>query len=161
MSRTPPREVQSWNLYFSDLAARVASRSKHPRSQHGAVLVNQRNRLVSTGYNGAPYGFPEDELDWAPGMTWTSRDWTVHAEENALLYAGEEKARGCTLYVTGLPCPRCALRIVQCGVRAVICGGAEYSKMGEDFEILKRICQLARLDVFTLNEQGSVVEVFP
>lgn len=36
----------------------VATRSTCPRRSVGCVLVNSNNRVVSTGYNGTPPGFP-------------------------------------------------------------------------------------------------------
>ncbi len=139
---TGPRHVIPWDDYFLNMADLVATRSKHPRTQHGAVLVAER-RVIATGYNGAPTGFPDDELDWSPGMTWTSRDWTIHAEENALLFAGSETAAGATLYVTGPPCPRCLLRCIQCHIARIVCGKAGYSKGEEDRAILDKIVALS------------------
>lgn len=155
---TPHREVVSWHEYFLQLATHVATRSKHPRTQHGAVIVDQHKRIVATGYNGGPAGFPDKAIDWSPGMTWTSKDWTIHAEENALLYAGMDACRGCVIYVTGLPCPRCALRIIHCGIRDIICGSFTYSKMKEDWELLKHITELAGARLLTVVD-GKVKEV--
>ena len=141
-----PRKVADWDSYFLSLARLVATRSKHPRSQHGAVLVNPSKRIVATGYNGCPSGFPDDEVDWGSGMTWTNKDWTIHAEENALLYAGRE-SWGCTIYVTGRPCPRCLLRIIHCGVVRIVCGASSYSKEDADNEVFQRIVQLSGIAV--------------
>jgi dCMP deaminase len=141
-----PRKVVSWDDYFLALANLVATRSKHPRSQHGAVLVDRDKRIVATGYNGCPSGFPDEEVDWNPGMTWTNRDWTIHAEENALLYAGRD-AKGCTIYVTGRPCPRCLLRLIHCGVRRIVHGGSSYSQKGADKEVFDRIVSLSHIVV--------------
>lgn len=151
-----PREVKPWRIYFLEMAKHVATRSKHPRSQHGAVLVDSNRRIVSTGYNGAPAGFPDSQVDWSPGMTWTSRDWTIHAEENALLQAGLEKAEGCELYVTGLPCPRCLLRIAQCRICWVCCGDASYSKEGEDFKLLMKFSRMTGVSIYRIKEDGSL-----
>jgi deoxycytidylate deaminase len=44
----------------------------------------------------------------------------VHAEQNVLLFSGAN-ARGGTLYVHGKPiCPRCAVLIVQAGLKRVV-----------------------------------------
>ena len=40
---------------------------------------------------------------------------TIHAEENALLFAGRP-VEGCTLYVTHPPCARCAAMFLEAGV---------------------------------------------
>jgi dCMP deaminase len=35
-------------------------RSKDPNTQVGVVIVNQRKEIVSTGYNGLPWGLSDD-----------------------------------------------------------------------------------------------------
>lgn len=45
----------SWDEYFVSIAKVVASRSTCPRASVGAVIVKD-NRIISTGYNGAPGG---------------------------------------------------------------------------------------------------------
>lgn len=47
----------SWDTYFLNIAAAVAARADCTRRQVGAVIVKD-NRVVSTGYNGAPAGEP-------------------------------------------------------------------------------------------------------
>ena len=157
---TSPREVPTWTAYFLAMAKLASTRSKHPRSQHGAVLVSEDHRVVSTGYNGTPRAFPENVVDWSSGMTWTNKDWTIHAEENALLYAGR-KAAGCILYVTGVPCPRCMLRIVHCGVIKTICGESTYSKEASDREVLCKILEATGAGVFLFADgrQRLLLEV--
>jgi len=44
----------------------------------------------------------------------------VHAEQNALLFAGQ-MAKGCVIYVVGKPvCERCAVLIIQSGIKRVV-----------------------------------------
>jgi len=45
----------SWDTYFMRIANVVASRSKCMKRSVGAVVVNDK-RIVSTGYNGTPFG---------------------------------------------------------------------------------------------------------
>lgn len=47
-----------WNTYFLAIADAVAARADCTRSKVGAVLVNARNEVRGTGYNGAPSGIP-------------------------------------------------------------------------------------------------------
>lgn len=44
---------------------------------------------------------------------------TIHAEENAILFAGRQ-LDGCTIYVTHPPCARCAAKIIQVGIARVV-----------------------------------------
>lgn len=44
----------SWDEYFMGIAMLSACRSKDPNTQVGACIVNDRNRIMSVGYNGFP-----------------------------------------------------------------------------------------------------------
>ena len=46
--------MSKWDSRFMDLARLVASWSKDPSTQVGAVIVDQDKRIVSTGVNGFP-----------------------------------------------------------------------------------------------------------
>ncbi|MGD9800791.1 MAG: cytidine/deoxycytidylate deaminase family protein [Parvularculaceae bacterium] len=107
----------NWDVRYLQLAAHIATWSKDPKKKVGAVLVRD-NRIISTGYNGLPerVGDTFERLSRKA----TKLSMVVHAEENALLSAGE-RARGATLYVHGLPvCARCASSIIQARVLRVV-----------------------------------------
>jgi deoxycytidylate deaminase len=117
----------SWDSYFLQIAKDVATRATCNRKHVGAVIVDQRHRIVSTGYNGAPAGMshcsgPEGvghELKIIEGRQSCVR--TLHAESNALDDAGR-RARDCTLYVTVTPCYPCAQRLVNAGIVRIVYG---------------------------------------
>lgn len=48
----------SWDEYFMEIAKVVATRATCDRKHVGAVIVDGRNRIVSTGYNGSARGLP-------------------------------------------------------------------------------------------------------
>ncbi|MFF4952257.1 deoxycytidylate deaminase [Streptomyces chattanoogensis] len=48
----------TWDAYFLAGAQWAATRADCTRAQVGAVLVNARNEVRGTGYNGAPAGVP-------------------------------------------------------------------------------------------------------
>lgn len=102
-----------------ELAGFIAQWSKDPSTKVGAVIVDPRNkRIVSTGFNGFPFGV-EDSADRLEDRS-IKYEMVVHAETNALMFAGEQ-ANGCTLYVTPLPpCARCAVLIIQSGIKRVL-----------------------------------------
>jgi dCMP deaminase len=87
----------------------------------GAVLVNQYNQVIASGYNGSPHGTPHcDEV----GCVLDSDGHCVqviHAEENVILQCAMTgvSAVGCTMYTTHSPCMRCAQRILQAGIARV------------------------------------------
>ena len=111
---------KSWDVYFMEIATMVASRSTCDRAFVGCVLVNEDNRIVSTGYNGSVAGNPHcDDIGH------TMRDGhciaTIHAEMNALLYCAKEGigTRGSKAYVTHFPCLNCTKALIQAGISKV------------------------------------------
>jgi len=105
----------NWNTYFMNIANEVKKRSKDPITKVGAVIVNENNELVSTGYNGFPRDMKEDELDWTSVY---KHMYVVHAEANAILYAKRD-LKGCKIYTTLSPCNNCAKLIAASGIRKV------------------------------------------
>ena len=118
--------VDKWDRRFMGLAAHIASWSKDPSTQVGAVLVDPRNRrIVATGFNGFPAGV-EDRADRLENRA-VKYEMVVHAEQNTLMFAGTQ-AQGCTIYVTPLPpCARCAALLIQAGIRRIVCPRPEGS----------------------------------
>ena len=120
-----------WDEYWMNIVNDVAERSTCLRRQIGALVV-KNNVIISTGYNGAPRGFPHcldvgcrrDKLNIASGER-HEECVGVHAEQNALLQAGRD-AEGATLYVNAYPCKICAKQIINAGIRRVIMTG-DYS----------------------------------
>lgn len=114
---------RKWDFRFLEVARTVASWSKDPSTKVGAVLVRSiHNVILSTGYNGFPRAMPDENLH--------DRDHkyscTIHAEVNALLNVGFAAAllkEPLTLYITPLPpCDRCAVQLLQAGVKRVVVG---------------------------------------
>ena len=135
MSDNPDMEFSrpSWDEYFLDIAEVVAARADCRRRKVGAVLVSN-NRIVATGYNGAPSGGPsclagecprglQDPDTVAPGSSYDTGAGAcvaLHAEQNCLLYADRSRAEYATIYITHEPCEGCHRMIAGSGViRAV------------------------------------------
>jgi len=143
MNITPPRKVVCWDDYFISMCCVVASRSKDPSTQHGAVLVDEHKRVVSTGYNGGCRSIDDDLVDWSRPNKYS---FVIHAEENALWTAERKNLEGCTLYITGAPCSKCMLRIAHSGVSFVVYGSRSSSCVdSSDWEITKTIASLAKV----------------
>ena len=130
----------SWDEYFSIIAEDVALRSTCIRHKFGCVIVKD-TKIVATGYNGATrkskhclnIGCLRDEMGISSGKNVeTCRG--VHAEQNALLQAGE-KAKGATLYVNGHPCSVCAKLMINAEIKRVVISGDYADKSG--VEILR------------------------
>jgi len=111
--------LDKWDKRFMDLANFVAAWSKDPSTQVGAVIANPHTkRVVSMGYNGFPSGVGDH--DHRLENREIKYEMIVHAETNALLFAGPA-AENCTLYVTPLPpCARCGVVIIQAGIQRVV-----------------------------------------
>lgn len=112
----------SWDEYFMGLAILSSERSKDPNTQVGACIVDNENRIVSVGYNGAPIGYDDDkDMNWERSGDFlnTKYAYVCHSELNAILNAGRS-VKGCKLYVTLFPCNECAKVIIQSGIRDIV-----------------------------------------
>ena len=113
----------SWDEYFMAVALLAAERSKDPNTQVGACIVDADNRIVSTGYNGFPYGCSDDEYPWSregEDAAETKYGYVVHAELNAILNARGRNVAGTRIYVALFPCNECAKAIIQAGISEVV-----------------------------------------
>lgn len=110
--------------FYLGLAAAVAAGADCTRSSVGAVIV-VGNRVVATGFNGAPAGAPSCLAGACPrgrasyeeiaALSSYDNCISLHAESNALLHAGRE-VRGGTVYITREPCPSCAKLMRGAGI---------------------------------------------
>jgi dCMP deaminase len=115
----------SWESYFMAIAYLSAQRSKHPRTQSGACIVDEEKRIIGIGYNGFPRGCSDDCLPWASStdienILHTHHPYTCHAEVNAILNKSSTDVKGSTMYVPELPCNECAKLIIQSGISEVV-----------------------------------------
>jgi dCMP deaminase len=96
----------------------VASWSKDPSTQTGAVITGIDNRIVSVGYNGFPASMNDHADLYADREVKYSR--IVHCEMNAVLNS-EQSVGACTLYTWPfLSCDRCAVHMIQAGISKVV-----------------------------------------
>lgn len=141
-----------WDAYYLGMAQYVATASKDPSTQVGAVIVRPNNTLASIGYNGFPRGMNDDPAIYADRPTKYSR--IVHAEMNAILNA-HGPVDGCTLYTSKLPpCDRCAVFVVQAGIARVV-----YEK--PDADILERWADSLAATAAIFAEAGIPMTQFP
>lgn len=133
-----------WHKRFINMAALVSTWSKDPSTKCGAVIVDRKQRVVSTGYNGLPRGI-EDHTERLICRE-TKYNLTVHSEVNALMFANI-KLNGCTIYSYPLPpCVRCAVQIIQSGITTVVANKMTpyvAERWGESVEISKTLFEEA------------------
>ena len=106
------------------IAQLVANRGTCGRAQVGAVIARD-GRVLATGYNGPPSGFPH--CTDPDGCTDTDRAnpggcvRAVHAEANAIAYAARHgiATQGASLYCSHLPCRKCAELAINAGILSV------------------------------------------
>ncbi|MCD6226977.1 cytidine/deoxycytidylate deaminase family protein [Candidatus Micrarchaeota archaeon] len=121
---------KSWDEYFLDIADMVATRSTCDRGRAGCVIT-RNNRILVTGYVGAPSGLPHcDDVGhlmrkvvYEDGSESMHCVRTVHAEQNAICQAARMgiAIEGGTLYCKMVPCRTCAMLIINCGIKRVVC----------------------------------------
>ena len=106
-----------WDRYFMGIADEVAKKSKDPSSKNGCVIVDEKHRPVSFGYNGTIQGADESK------MTLSERPmkyyFAIHSEMNALLFAGKDVS-GCTLYNKMATCENCLKYCLQAGIKRFV-----------------------------------------
>lgn len=138
-----------WDIRFLQLAELVASWSKDPSTKVGAVIVDDQNRVVSLGFNGFPRGISDSEE--LLSVREKKYERILHAEQNAILFGASRDIRGGTLYTHPLsPCNRCALEIIQSGIKRVVSLNDVSERWKDSIEI--------SLDLF--REAGITVDLY-
>lgn len=118
-----PRVVPDRDAKYMGLAWMIASFSKDPKTQVGAVIVAENNFPLGSGYNGPPRRIKDDSFSWVRASNsneFSKNDIIAHAEVNAIDHSDAVKLPGSTLYVTALPCPDCMLEIIRKDISRVV-----------------------------------------
>jgi dCMP deaminase len=147
--------------YFMSLAVLATCRSVLPKNKRvGACLVYQEpRRAISVGYSGYIDGLSDGKKK--------KTKYVCCAEFNAIVSAYRYHAdlTSATLYTTGVPCSRCATKIIQSGIKTVVHGGEEKLMEQEAREVfywgkiatLKYECQTKK-PIIEIDLRGLVVD---
>ena len=131
------KERPDKDIYYCNIARDVATRSTCLRRKYGAVIV-KNDRIVSTGYNGAPRGAANccdkgvckrQELNVPAGERY-ELCVAIHAEQNAIMQAGFELTNDATLYLAGINadstdidkpdcCMMCKRMVINAGIKRI------------------------------------------
>lgn len=108
---------KDWDEYFLKIAETVALKSKDPSSKMGCVIVDEKKRVVSVGYNGLIQGADESK------MTLEERPmkyhFVTHSEMNAVIFAKRDLT-GCTIYNITATCDNCLKYCLQAGIKRFV-----------------------------------------
>ncbi len=136
----------TWDEYFMEVARTIAKRATCDRGRSGCVIARDKQLLV-TGYVGSPVGLTHcDDVGHLMKKVIHDDDSisqhcmrTVHAEQNAICQAAKLGVAldGATVYCKMTPCRTCAMLIINCGIKRVVCEkkyhrGAESEQMFKD-----------------------------
>ena len=120
----------NWDEYFLNIVDSISLRATCDRGKAGCVIT-KNNRILVTGYVGAPSGLPDcsevghmlEDVIHVDGTKSTHCHRTIHSEMNGILQAARigVSLEGSTLYCTMTPCMRCAMAIIQVGITRVVC----------------------------------------
>jgi len=108
---------KKWIDRFMDLSRTISNWSKDPSTKVGAVIVDDKKRIIGVGYNGFPRGVDDDEERYAERPL--KYKMVCHAERNALDNC-PISTEGTTMFVTLMPCSDCAKSIIQRGIKRVV-----------------------------------------
>lgn len=130
----------TWDETWLMMADVIAKRSRCAGRQVGAIIVDRRNRLVASGFNGPPANYRPANVE-SPGSEppechlWCERQMTrgsttpaeyglrcpsIHAEANALLFVNRSACEGGTIYVSSACCAECGKLIANSGLVRVV-----------------------------------------
>jgi dCMP deaminase len=140
---------EKWDRRYLELAKLVASWSKDPSTQTGAVFVSPKREIISVGYN----GFAQNVND--TNERYNDRaikyEMIIHCEENALIFADRNKLSGCCLYTYPfMSCSRCAAKMIQAGVKRVVSYENNNPRWVESF----------KLSTMQFNEAGVEIVLY-
>lgn len=123
--------MSKWDARFMELTETVAKWSScFQQNRHVGAVIVKDNRVMATGYNGAPAGIKSCEEKGEclrrklniPSGTKHELCFAVHAEQNAVIQAAKFgiNINGATLYCTHQPCVICAKIIINAGIKRVV-----------------------------------------
>ena len=137
----------AWDEYFMEVMEAISKRATCDRGKSGCVIVRNKQILV-TGYVGSPAGLDHcDEVGHQfkkmlneDGSVSEHCVRTVHAEQNAICQAAKlgVSIDGATVYCRMTPCRVCAMLLINCGIKRIMCE-RKYHAGAESEEMFKKV----------------------
>jgi dCMP deaminase len=141
-----------WDLRFLELAEFIASWSKDPSTQTGAVIVDDRS-VVSVGFN----GFARGVKDTPERLNNRELKYKliVHCERNAILFAKRSLDK-CTLYTWPfMSCAPCAALVIQSGIKRCVAPKSDNPRWLADFKLTEMMYKEAGIQLILLDVKGE------
>jgi len=126
---------QPADFYFLRMALLVSERGTCVRRKVGCILVNKKNHVLATGYNGNPSGFMhclDNPCKGANSKSGKDLDKceAIHAEQNALLQCKDVYDID-TIYCTVSPCIHCVKLLLNTSAKRIVFGEKYIQKDAE------------------------------
>lgn len=148
----------TWDERWLGMARLVGSWSKDRSRCVGCVIVNDRNVVVSLGWNGFPRAI-DDEVE-SRHQRPEKYLWSEHAERNALFNAAASgnSTLNCRIYQSMYPCAHCARGIVQAGICEVVTVEPNWmdETYGDEFEVTRQMLKEASVRVRFVDGQTPI-----
>lgn len=139
-----------WDRRYLKLPKEIASWSKDPSTQTGAVIIAADGTPVSFGYNGFARGVNDDPERYANREL--KYKIIVHCERNAIIFGDRHAMKGGTLYTWPfMSCSVCASLVIQAGIKRCVAPPTPEDKRDRWEEDMK-------LAMMQFNEASVVVD---
>ena len=158
----------SWDETWMRVAHTIGQRSKCTNRKVGAVVVDQNNRPISMGYNGAPANYQSNGSckEFCPRSVSSNPEIergssyancvSVHAEANALVFADRSLYKGGTIYVTNPCCWECSKLLGNSGLaRVVIRASSQDAHADIDTPIDFLVSCGLQVEVWKIDKEGN------
>ena len=143
---------QHFDDWAMGLCYKVSEQSTCLRRNIGAIIVRDK-QVVSCGFNGAPTGHIHCKICARADVPSGQRSElcrAAHAEQNAIIQAAKFGIAldGSTLYCKMTPCRRCAMIIINSGIKRVV-SEKHYHADQDTIELFK----LAGVEMVVMNNK--------
>ena len=142
-----------WDNYFMSLAFLVSARSRDQETKHGAIIVDNNNLILGTGYNSFIKGVNDDSL---PKTRPNKYPFMIHAELNAILNCKvlpREVFGGGKVYVTRRCCNHCLQSLIQSGVNTIFMANRRGTMLEDEktLEIFNKIVEESNVKIHFID----------
>lgn len=138
------KHTKKWDFRYLELAELVASWSKDPSTQTGAVIVKD-NSILAVGYNGFPKGIADDERLNDRELKYKI---IVHCEINAIHKCHKDDLKGATLYTWPfISCSNCCAQCISVGITRLVAPYNDNPRWRESFDLTRKLCKEAGISI--------------